>query len=427
VVSAPESLEALIALGEAALVRGDATEAFRVIDRAARSAGDGVPSELLVRLTHAFSAVARVVGAQARALEWIEGVLPSVDDAPARAALLRAQVTMWSRLDTARALALEAEARAAAEAVGDEEGVAMILAAVAFANYRRGEVRKCRDIADRLGAMTFQGRAAQYQATRAQIFAATAAGELEAALNHSMKARALARELGRAIEIANESNNLAETYLELGYPHEARACAEVAERLSREAGHAANQATAHIFGAIASAEAGDLDGAIARFDDMALVEPYPIVTIDGAAAHAYWLLERGAAGDARRAGERAAHGLALAQRIGINHRLTQLHACLARAHAREANDAAARAELEQARRGADKVEPTAHSLLAIAAAEVLSASETPRQVILMAARTRILRSAARREDPHAFCVHVRHNRRLLELTGGVPEDLPRAS
>jgi hypothetical protein len=45
----------------------------------------------------------------------------------------------------------------------------------------------------------------------------------------------------------------------------------------------------------------------------------------------------------------------------------------------------------------------------------------------MSARTRILRAAARREDPHAFCTHVRVNRRLLELTGGVPSDLPRAS
>jgi tetratricopeptide (TPR) repeat protein len=426
-VAVSGSLDVMISLAEAALVRGDAPEAFRLIENASRTATDGVPSELLVRLTHAFSAAARLVGQQGRALAWIEKTLPATLDPNARAALLRAQIMMWSRLDTARALALEPEARAAAEAIGDEEGVALILASVAFATYRRGEVRRCREIADRAAAMTFQSRAAQYQATRAQMFAATAAGELESALNQGMKARALARELGRAVEIANESNNLAETYLELGYPHEARACAEVAERLSREAGHAANAATAQVFGAIASAEAGDLDAAIARLDDIGPLEQYPIVMIDGAAAHAYWLLERGASGDARRAREVAERGLAIAQRSGVTHRLTALHASLARAHAREANDAAAREELEHARRGADKVEPTAHSLLAIAAAEVLSASESPRQVVLMTARTRILRAAARREDPHAFCVHVRHNRRLLELTGGVPEDLPRAS
>jgi hypothetical protein len=149
--------------------------------------------------------------------------------------------------------------------------------------------------------------------------------------------------------------------------------------------------------------------------------------LDAANLHAYWLLERGAAGDAARARERAAAGIEFAQRSGTAHRLTALHASLARAQAREANHEAAREQFEHARRGADKVEPAAHSYLALAAAEVLSAGEPPRHVILMAARARILRVASRREDPHAFCVHVRHNRRLLELTGGVPADLPGAT
>jgi hypothetical protein len=64
---------------------------------------------------------------------------------------------------------------------------------------------------------------------------------------------------------------------------------------------------------------------------------------------------------------------------------------------------------------------------ALAAAEVLPAAEPARQVVLSTARARILRRATRREDPHAFCVNVRLNRRLLELSGGVPPDLPKSS
>ena len=420
------AVAALVAEGEAALGRDDAPEAFRVLGMAAE-AWRLATADVVARLAAAYQSAARIAGEQANALTWIERVLPEASEPAVRAALLRAQLSMWSRLDTARALALEPEAREAAEAIGDEEGVATVLAMAAFAAYRRGDTRRCREIADRAATMSTADRAAQYQAVRAQMFAATAAGELEAGLNLTMKGRALARELGRQVDIANESNNLAETYLELGYPHEALACAELAERLSSEVGHTGNQLTAQIFVAIASAETGDLDGGIAKLDAIPVLDQYPIVMLDAATLHAYWLLERGAAGDAARARERAIAGIEFAERSNTQHRLTALHASLARAYAREANHDGARAELEHARRGADKVEPAAHSYLAIAAAEVLSAGDPPRNVILMAARSRILRTASRREDPHAFCVHVRHNRRLLELTGGVPADLPGAT
>ena len=423
----PRTLAHLIAEGEEALARGDASAAFAVLLQASlEHAQGGADGATLVRLTTAFSGAARILGEQARVLTWIEAVLPDTADLVGRAALLRAQLAMWSRLDTARALALEPEARAASEAIGDDEGVATVLAQAAFAAYRRGEVRRCREIADRAAALQTTSRPAQYQAVRAQMFAATSAGELESALNLTMKSRALARELGRTVDVANESNNLAETYLELGYPHEARACADAAATLARQVGHVYNELTARIFGAIASAETGDVDRGLDVLDKIPFHPESPIVMIDAASMHAYWLLERGAGGDAGRARERAQAGLELAQRAGAAHRLTQLHASLARAYAREARHEHARDELERARRGADKVEPTAHSLLALAAAEVLSATDPPRHVILTTARSRILRAAARREDPHAFCVHVRHNRRLLELTGGVPEDLPRA-
>lgn len=417
---------ALVAEGESALDRGDAHEAFRVLVKAARD-WKVASGDVVARLAAAYQSAARIVGEQARVLTWIEGVLPEASEPAARAALLRAQLSMWSRLDTARALALEPDARAAAEAIGDEEGVATVLAMAAFAAYRRGDTWRCREIADRAATLQTGSRAAQYQAVRAQMFAATAAGELESGLNLTMKGRALARELNRPVDIANESNNLAETYLELGYPHEALACAEVADRLSGEAGHTGNQLTAKIFVAIASAETGDVDGGIAKLDAIPILDQYPIVMLDAANLHAYWLLERGAAGDAARARARAAAGIEFAQRSNTAHRLTALHASLARALEREANHEAAREQFEHARRGADKVEPTAHSYLALAAAEILSAGDPPRNVILMAARARILRVASRREDPHAFCVHVRHNRRLLELTGGVPSDLPGAT
>ncbi len=421
----PPDVHQLIETGEAALAEGDATTAFERLREAAKV--DGVPHETIGRLCTAFAAAARVLGEQAEVLAWIDGILPATVEARPRAALLMAQMAMWSRLDTAKALALEPEAREAARAIKDVEGEATVLALAAFVAYRRGEVRKCREIADAANELIPETRAAQYQVTRAQMFAATAAGELEATLNQTIKARAMARELGRATEIANESNNLAEIYLELGYPHEARACAETAQRLAKEAGHAANEVTGQVLAAIATAELGEIDAALSVLELEPSVDRYPIVMIDAACACAYWLLERGAAGDARRARERAQAGLALAERAGVGHRLTALHASLARAHGREANHEAAREALELARRGADKVEPTTQSFLALAAAEVLEARDTPRQVILASARVRILRAAARREDPLAFCTGVRLNRRLLELTGGVPEDLPGAA
>lgn len=418
-----------VAEAEAALDRGEPVAAFELLTTAARDHAPPTTTDpaALARLTGAYAAAARHVGAHDRVIEWIEQVLPVAAEPRLRATLLRARIWLWSRLDTQRVLELEPEARAAAEEAGDDEGVASVLATAAFAAYRRGDVRRCRALAEHAAALVTTSHAAQYQAVRAQLFAATAAGELEATLAHSMKARALARELGRTSDIANESNNLAETYLELGHPHEARACAETGAQLSRQVGHVANEVTARVFGAIAAAETGDIDAALEAFDGIPALDHYPLVMIDSACAHAYWLLERGAAGDARRARERAAAGLELAQRTGTAHRLTALHASLARACAREADDAAARDELEKARRGADKVEPSAHSLLALAAAEVLAASDSARSVILGAARARILRAAARREDPYAFCTHVRHNRRLLELTGGVPADLPHGS
>lgn len=74
--------------------------------------------------------------------------------------------------------------------------------------------------------------------------------------------------------------------------------------------------------------------------------------------------------------------------------------------------------------GAQRAELASQLLLALAVAEVCPADSYRRRVVLNEARTRILRNAQRRDNPQAFCLEVRLNRRLLELSGGVPADLP---
>ena len=161
----PEDLATLVADGEAALERGEAAVAFEHLSAAcARATAEDT---MLPRLVAAVTAAARILGEQRAVLEWIARLGPAITDPVARAAFLRAEITMWSRLDTARALALEPEAVAAAEAVGDDEGVATVLALAAFVAYRRGDVRRCRDIAERARALEPISRAAHYQATRA--------------------------------------------------------------------------------------------------------------------------------------------------------------------------------------------------------------------------------------------------------------------
>jgi hypothetical protein len=57
-------------------------------------------------------------------------------------------------------------------------------------------------------------------------------------------------------------------------------------------------------------------------------------------------------------------------------------------------------------------------------AEILGPGDPAGSVALNQARARLLRIAGRRQDPHAYCTMVRLNRRILELSGGVPADLP---
>ncbi len=316
-----------------------------------------------------------------------------------------------------------------AERADDDREVARLLAAGAHAALRRGDVPRARGFADRAARGSFRHRTAQLDAMRAQTFAATATGDLEAALHQTIKARAMARDLGRTGELAEQSCALAAIQLALGAPAEARSCADAALAAITAAGDRvdATAALATLCRAGADAELGDLDGAVTRLDAVELA-PLPVATrVDVACALAFWLLERGAAGDSRRAEALAADALAAADQVGDHHRRTALHACLGRAAARRGDDDLARTHLERARRSADRAEAAAVLLLALATAEVLPADDGNRHVVLASARTRILRTAARREDPRAFCAGVRLHRRLLELTGGVPADLPGAS
>ncbi len=311
-----------------------------------------------------------------------------------------------------------------AELAGDDRAVANLLAAGAHAALRQGDARAARGFGERAARARFQHRTAQYDAVRAQGFAATAAGDLEAALNQTIKARVLARDSGRHRDLADQSCTLAALYLALGAPDEARSCADAALAAARvEAAHDL-EAVAAAWRACADGEAGFLDLAATALAAIDTSGRGVTAQVDVACARTYWLLERGAAGDARTSEDVATAALAAAIRAGVDHRRTALHATVARALARRGDDVRAREELERARRSSDRAESSALSLLALAAGEVLASTESQRQVMLGAARARVLRTASRREDPRAYCTGVRLHRRLLELTGGIPADLP---
>jgi hypothetical protein len=314
-----------------------------------------------------------------------------------------------------------------AESAGDDRAVANLLAAGAHAALRKGDARAAHHFGERAARARFSNRTAQYDAVRAQGFAATAAGDLEAALNQTIKARVIARDSGRNRDLADQSCTLAALYLALGAPEEARSCADAALMAARIESERDVEAVAGAWRAWADGEAGLLDKAAAALAEIDTSELGVIAQVDVACARAYWLLERAAAGDARVAEEVATAALAAAIRTGVDHRRTALHASIARAATRQGDDARAREELERARRSSDRAEPSALSLLALAAGEVLSPADSQRQVMLSAARARVLRTASRREDPRAYCTAVRLHRRLLELTGGIPSDLPGAS
>lgn len=411
----------LLAAGEQALERGESRKAFDLLQRAAQL---GVEPPELHRLASSFAQAGRYLSRHADVLRWVEKSIEGAESAEHRVTLLRARVAVCRQLDLKRVLEIAEEALSAADEIGDEEAYACVLSHAAFAGYRRGDARAANEFAERALDRTFTSRNALFDSVRARMFAATARGDVEEALTCAIRSRALARDLGRVADVANESNNLAEFYLTLGCSAEARACANQARTLADECGHRSVEHFAKVLHAIATAEAGYIDDALDQFDRIEALDHNRVFAIDMASAHSYWLLERGAAGDARLAREIAVDAIGVATRSGVSNRLTPLYANVARGYAREGNERSARSALEQARQAADRAEPTSQLLLALAAAEVLPVTEPKRKVGLNQARARILRQAARREDPRAYCIDVRLNRRLLELSGGVPSDLP---
>lgn len=411
----------LLVAGEEALARGDTEAGFALLTRAAAV---GVGPADMPRLVLSLSSAGSYRSHQREVLEWVEGVAAQAIEPSLRAVALRARVALWRSFDFRRVEELAEDALSAAEAASDEESFTYVLSCAAAAAYRRGRVRAATDYAERATSRPLKSRAAHVAAFRTSMFAAMAMGELEQALHCAIKARAMARELGHAADIADESNYVARFYLDLGCPIEARACAEEAIRMARRCGFEKAEIAGQMLSAVAAAEAGDIDRAIVQLEAL----PYKRATrldVDAADTHAYWLLERGTPGDVRAAAEIAHQGIERAHAQGTANLLTPLYSSLARSLARKDERAAAQDALEQARQAADRTEPKARLLLALAAAEVLPAADSKRKLVLTHARARILRTAERREDPFAYCSDVRLNRRLLELSGGVPPDLPR--
>lgn len=413
---------ALLAAGEDALARGDAEHGFSLLLRAAEA---GVPLGEMSRLVLSFTCAGSYGQHQREVLDWVERIAGQVTDPKLHAVVLRAQVALWRGFDFRRVEELAEDALRAAEAAGDEESFIDVLSCAAAAAYRRGRVRAAAEYAERAAGRALRSRTAHLAAFRTSMFAAMARGDIEQALHCAIKARAMARDLGRAADIADESNNLARFYLDLGCPIEARACAEEGIRMATASGFQQAASTGRMLAAWAGAEGGDMDWAIEQLEALPY-ERAPRLHVDAANAHAYWLIERGAAGDALAAGDIARGGIEQARSQDTVHILTPLCSNLARSLARQGQRDAARDALEQARQAADRTEPKARLLLALATAEVLPAVDPKRKSVLTHARARILRTAERREDPHAYCADVRLNRRLLELSGGVPPDLPRA-
>jgi hypothetical protein len=300
-----------------------------------------------------------------------------------------------------------------------------VLANAAFAAYRRGDVRAADRFAELATARSFTGPRAPVDALRARMFAATAGDAHEASLEFSREIRDRLLAADDLAAAANEGNNIAEGHLRLGKPQPAREEAERSAELARRAGHRPVEQFSHALIGQALAEAGDIDQGI---DGLRLVrvQKNAIFAADLATLLSYYLVERRAGGDVREAAEITAAAVERAAGAGVRHCLTSLLATRARALALDGNVGGGREALALARSAAYAADAASVQHLALAMAEVLPAGDPARAVSLNAARARLLRSAGRRADALAYCAGVRLHRRLLELTGGVPEDLPPA-
>src|SRR5262245_57482126 len=175
----------LIAAGEEALAQGEPENARGLLEEAAALELDAV---LLVRLVTALSQANRFLSRQKETVKFLEARLTESLDDGTRAALLRARIAALRQIDTGAALRDADAALQAADAVGDLQSYAGILADASFAAYRRGDVRAAERYA-RLAAERQFPPLSAIDALRARMFAQTAQGELEHALELSREIR----------------------------------------------------------------------------------------------------------------------------------------------------------------------------------------------------------------------------------------------
>ncbi len=416
------SVEDLLTSAEAAVAAGDPSAAR---EHLASAATLGIDDTVVSRYVATLTVANRLLSKQRETLAWIEARLAGPHGPAAHAALLRGRIGALRQIDTRAVLDLVDEAIEAARAVGDFEALASVLAHASFCAYRQGNGRLAAQMAALAAERSFPTAAAQLDALRARMFAATANGEVETSLALSREVRDEMLSRGDHASGANEMNNIAEALLILGLPDQAKVEAEDAVELGQESGHGAVATFAKVLVARSMAELGELDRAIELLRHEEVNVNNVMLALDAAAILSYWLVERDAPGDAAQATHVAALGVTGAEASGVTHCLTTLLATHARATLRAGDPTKAREFLARARVAADAADPISEQHLALTMAEVLDQGDPARDVALKTARAKLLRAAARREDPWSFCTRVRLNRRLLELSGGVPADLPR--
>lgn len=387
----------------------------------------GIPDDLILRFVAVFAQTNRFISRHRDTLAWLDSRLAQASDPPLRAVLLRARIGALRQVDTGAVLDLAGEALDAARAVGDHESFASVLAHASFSAYRRGDVRRARRFAELAAEREFPTLAGRIDGLRAQMFAATAADDHEVTVGLSRRIRDGLLELADLGGAANECNNIAEALLLIGLPADAREEAADGAEMAVRSGHRAVELYAHVLVGRAVAETGDVGGGIAQLPPPDPQGGNPPLTVDIAAIRAYWLLERGAAGDAAEARDLATRAVDLSRVAGIAHVRTTLHATGARALLRLGDEAGAREEVARARDASDAADGASALHLALAMAEVLKEGDPARRTAIATARARLLRDAGRRENPWAFCTSVKLHRSLLELSGGVPPDLPRGT
>jgi hypothetical protein len=415
---AAQAVAAYIVASERAIAEGVPETARAHLVRAAAL---GIPDAHLVRYVAALTDAARLLGTPWDSLPAIADALARTNEPTARAQLLKMRIFALRNLDTAQVLVHAPEAIDAALAVDDEHLYATNLSCAGFAAYRRGDTALARRYAELAAARRFEAPGARMEALRAQMFAAEAEADLERSAELSTEVRAIAIGCGQLLRAANECNNLAENFLEIGFPADARTVAREGVELSARCGFRIGEELAHCFVALAGAELGAVDDAIAvlhlRIARFATHGPF---FIDVATGLCTWLLERGAPGDADGAALLATEALEKLEKAGVLRSATTLHALRARAHARLGNAAGARRDLDAARASAGSSTLNGTLQLALAAAEVLPAGDAARAELLAGARALVLAAAARRRNPTAFLTGQRLRRRVLELTGGLP-------